>query len=123
MPLSVDLIRNGLISKFSTENIPGFLQSSAVDKETYVCRNGTVSIVKHLLRDVQNITFNKRVSSMNLTDNGRIKVVAEGQDEFDIFDMIVSTIPVPQLLQMESIESILQSTGNDINEFLLIQVG
>lgn len=113
MPLLyfTDLIKNDLITKFSTENIPGFSRDTAVGKESYVCKNGTGSVVKHLLRDVPNITFNKRVASMSLTTDGRIKVVPEGQNDFDIFDVIVSTMPVPQLLQMENIDSILQSLG------------
>ncbi|XP_037052492.1 renalase-like [Bradysia coprophila] len=118
-PYFEDLIGNGLISKFSTENIPGFLQNSVVDKESYVCTNGTASVVKYLLRDIPNITFNKRVASISVIDDGRIKVVSEGQKEFDIFDVIVSTMPVPQLLQLGNIDTILQSLGNpDIKEKL-----
>lgn len=106
-----DLIKNGLIGKFSTENIPGFFQSSVVDKESFVCRNGTASIVKHFLKDIQNISFNKRVASMSVTVDGRINIVSEGQSESDIFDVVVSTMPVPQLLQLENIDKILQPLG------------
>lgn len=105
-----DLIKSGLISKFSTKDIPGFLQS-ATDKENYVCSNGTASVVKHLLHDIKNISFNKRVASISVTVDGRIKVVPEGQSESDIFDVVVSTIPVPQLLQLENMDNILQELG------------
>lgn len=78
-----------------------------VDKESYVCSNGTVSVVKHFLRDIQNISYNKRVASMSVTVDGRIKVVSEGENESDIFDVVVSTMPVPQLLQLKNIDDIL----------------
>lgn len=104
------MIKSGLISKFSTKDIPGFLQSTA-DKENYVCSNGTASVVKHLLHDIKNISFNKRVASISVTVDGRIKVVPEGQSESDIFDVVVSTIPVPQLLQLENMDNILQELG------------
>lgn len=103
-------MKSGLINKFSTKDIPGFLQSSA-DKENYVCCKGTASVVKHLLHDIKNISFNKRVASIRITDDGRIEVVPEGQTESDIFDMVVSTMPVPQLLQLENIDNILQTSG------------
>lgn len=100
-------MKSGLINKFATKDITGFLQSSGVDKESFVCSNGTVSVVKHFLRDIKNISYNKRVVSMSVTVDGRIKVVPEGQSESDIFDVVVSTMPVPQLLQLESIDNIL----------------
>lgn len=108
------MIKNGLISRFSTKDIPGFLQNAAVDKENYVCNNGTGYVVKHLLHDVKNIIFNKRVASMSITDDGRIQVVPEGQSKSEIFDVVVSTIPVPQLLQLENIDSILDELGTSV---------
>lgn len=105
------MIKQGLISKFSTKDIPGFLQTSAIDKENYVCNNGTGTVIKHLLNDVNNIIFNKRVASMSITDDGRIQVVPEGHSKSEIFDVVVSTMPVPQLLQLENIDNILEQLG------------
>lgn len=85
---------------------------SAADNENYVCSSGTASVVKHLLRDIRNISFNKRVASISVTVDGRINVVPEGQNDGDIFDVVVSTIPVPQLLQLENVDNILQTLGN-----------
>lgn len=105
------MIKNGLISKFSAKDINGFSQSSAAEKENYVCNDGTASVVKHFLHDVKNVIFNKRVASMSVTDDGRIQVVPEGQGTSEIFDVVVSTMPVPQLLQLENINNILERLG------------
>lgn len=48
---------------------------------------------------------------MSVTVDGRIKVVPEGQSDFDIFDVVISTMPVPQLLQLENIDNIMQTLG------------
>lgn len=87
------------------------MQSAIADKESYVCTNGTASVVKHLLHQIQNISFNKRVASMSLTVDGRIRVVPEGESDSEIFDVVVSTMPVPQLLQLENIDDILNKSG------------
>ncbi|XP_063244927.1 LOW QUALITY PROTEIN: renalase-like [Bacillus rossius redtenbacheri] len=67
--------------------------------EHYVAPKGMSSVVKHLLKDVfDEINFNRRVVSL-LKVNGQWLVECEaGQQE--LFDIVIITIPVPQILQL-----------------------
>jgi renalase len=106
-PYFDNLAEQGLIRQFPTRDIPGFKQNQ--DKENYVCTSGTASVVKHFLTQsqVKNIVFNRRVVSIKVTEDGRVEVVPEEQNQSELFDIVISTMPVPQILQLENIDGIL----------------
>ncbi|CAG7835216.1 unnamed protein product [Allacma fusca] len=119
-PYFDSLFEQGLIRKFPTSDIPSFKQSLVGEKENYVCTSGTGSVVKHFLTqtEVKNITFNRRVVSISVTEDGRVEVIPEGKSHSELFDFVISTIPVPQILQLENIDAILKKSDQDLKRKL-----
>ncbi|XP_050436313.1 renalase-like [Adelges cooleyi] len=67
-------------------------------EQHFIAPNGTNSLVKHLLDNakVDSIVFERRVSS--ILPSGNVKCT----DGFEqIFDLIILTVPAPQLLELE----------------------
>jgi len=112
-PYFENLKNNGLIKTLDTTNIPGFKEEK-VKKEDYVCCKGTGSIVKKLFEQadiIENIKCNIRVSSV-VKGHGRMQFDVTAETEKNIaatesFDIIISTIPIPQVLQLQKIDMLI----------------
>lgn len=79
-----------------TSHVEG-MRTSEEGTTHYVTPKGTSSIVKHFMREANlNPKFNHHVSSIDLQD-GRWSVKTQS-GEADVFDVVVLTMPVPQVL-------------------------
>tara|TARA_B100000524_G_scaffold338377_1_gene229761 strand:+ start:1277 stop:2248 length:972 start_codon:yes stop_codon:yes gene_type:complete len=63
----------------------------------YLSTNGFESLVKFFTRNIE-IDCNHKVESINFLDNNKIEVT--GNFKTENFDYLISTIPIPQLLQL-----------------------
>ncbi|XP_035705383.1 renalase isoform X2 [Folsomia candida] len=97
----LDLLDNKLIRRLDTLNIPGFNHAHSVGKVNYVCTSGAASIVEHFFHQADNISlsFDKHVTGINTCNNGQVSVITKGGDQ-ENYDIVITTIPVPQLLKL-----------------------
>ena len=76
-------------------------KSSAAGTIDYVCPNGTSSIVKHFFQEASiQIKFGSRVSKLEHEET-QWKVFTESGDS-ELFDVVILTMPVPQILELLS---------------------
>ncbi|ODN01643.1 Renalase [Orchesella cincta] len=97
------LTQHNLVRPLETSSIPGF--RAAPKKSHYACVNGTSSIVKHFFEQAAvkkaDIVFDCRVIKISPAASGKVEVTTEKQG-IDTFDLVISTMPVPQILQLEN---------------------
>ena len=96
IPLKYDmsypnLLKNNLVKTSNNINV----DSNSVK---YLSTNGFESLVKFFTRDIK-IDCNHKVESINFLNNNKIQVT--GNFKTENFDYLISTIPIPQLLQLD----------------------
>lgn len=90
------LLSNDLLEPFSAA-AEGMVVKNK-DVKNFVMPRGVNSVVKCLL-DQEKIVFKQRVKSLVLQDNKFLVFTEEGLKS--VFDVVILTIPVPQILQLE----------------------
>lgn len=94
-----ELLSAGILVNFDPTGIEGF-RSSEPGSLHYYSPQGMSSIVKHFFtRSGAEVSFNQRVSNISKVD-GKWRVVTE-QGQEGVFEAVVLTLPVPQVLDME----------------------
>jgi len=120
-----ELLDEGLISPF--QGIIAGLREGAETQENYVCPQGFSSIVKYFARGAECV-FQRQLLSLRIhsstegTDEKkseglqRWEAIAQGSEETpSLFDAVVLTIPVPQMLQLQGdISELLQQHHTDL---------
>merc|ERR1719273_1228804 len=102
-----ELISSGLL-----QELQGEIKNSDFhynDEHHYVATNGSASIVKHFFNKSETqVEFNQHINNINITKDNLLKVsTQDGRSE--MFDAVVMTMPVPQILQLPGMDQIMDS--------------
>lgn len=102
------LLNKGVLSKL-TAPIEG-MKSYPQEMIHFVAPDGMGSVVKSVLADTKaSVVYNRRVSSI-LVEGKKYKVTAEDGTCEDC-DVVISTIPVPQFLNLQSANQVLDESN------------
>ena len=96
IPLKYDMSYSKLLTNNLIKKSNDIVDNS--DSIKYISTNGFESLVKFFVRNIE-INCNHKVESIDFLDNNQIQV--SGNFQTENFDFIISTIPIPQLLQLE----------------------
>ncbi|CAL8074601.1 unnamed protein product [Orchesella dallaii] len=107
-PYFETLTKAALVRPLETSAIPGFRVDPT--KSHYACVKGTSSIVKHFFEQASlektDMVFDCRVIKISKAEPGKVEVTTEKQGT-STFDIVISTMPVPQILQLENSSELL----------------